>query len=228
MECSICYDAINESTGCTKLSCSHSFHFSCISSWFLKQETGSCPFCRKAMDKIEDLPREFTYVEEEDEDDDEDEDEDEDEDDEDDEDEEEDELQISRADLDTLLRSLGGIGITAVMGQRLFYEDEPTGLTETDIQNICMANGARIMSSDEWELLLAKNEMQVTIDESGERTVEAVTRTPWHLMVNGQWQTNVMNPEEDTGITASAPPAKANEAIEKIQSVWRGFHVRKN
>ena len=110
--------------------------------------------CRTEMEPINDLPpaseEDFTDDEDEDED--------------------EEELEISRADLDTLLRSLGGIGITAVMGQRLFYEDEPTGITEMDLNNICMANGARTLSSREWELLIA-NQMQVTISEGGERTV---------------------------------------------------------
>lgn len=55
-ECSICYDAIDlKTTGEVKLSCSHSFHFSCISSWFFKQDKGTCPCCRKEMGEKEDL-----------------------------------------------------------------------------------------------------------------------------------------------------------------------------
>jgi hypothetical protein len=55
-ECSICYDAIDlKTTGEVKLSCSHSFHFSCISAWFSTQEKGSCPCCRKEMGDKEDF-----------------------------------------------------------------------------------------------------------------------------------------------------------------------------
>jgi hypothetical protein len=81
-ECSICYDAIDlKTTGEVKLSCSHSFHFSCISSWFSNQEKGSCPCCRKEMGDKEDFAANAPVGEDE---------EDEEEEDEDDEDEEED------------------------------------------------------------------------------------------------------------------------------------------
>jgi hypothetical protein len=115
--------------------------------------------CRKEMEPIDDLPPASEQSGDEDDEDEEDEDED------------EEELEITRAELDALLRSLGGIGITAAMGQRLFYEDEPTGITEVEFNNICMANGARIISSHEWELLLNKSTMQVTVNEDGERIV---------------------------------------------------------
>ena len=37
MECSICYSEINAATGKVELSCSHPFHFSCLTKWFDKQ-----------------------------------------------------------------------------------------------------------------------------------------------------------------------------------------------
>jgi hypothetical protein len=84
-ECSICYDVIDlKTTGEVKLSCAHSFHFSCIASWFSTQEKGSCPCCRKEMGDKEDFAANAPADGEED-------DEDEDEDDEEDEDEDEDE-----------------------------------------------------------------------------------------------------------------------------------------
>ena len=57
MECPICYDAITSQTGIVTTSCGHSYHFACISSWFMTQEENStCPCCRKEMCTIEDLP----------------------------------------------------------------------------------------------------------------------------------------------------------------------------
>lgn len=50
MECSICQEAINQETGQTTLSCQHSFHFGCISQWFVRRaiddEPQECPYCR--------------------------------------------------------------------------------------------------------------------------------------------------------------------------------------
>jgi len=50
MDCSICMDAITKETGCTTLSCQHTFHFRCIDNWFGKQvwddQPQTCPCCR--------------------------------------------------------------------------------------------------------------------------------------------------------------------------------------
>ena len=50
MDCSICLEQITKTTGCTTLSCEHSFHFRCISEWFLIQRDDAlsqvCPCCR--------------------------------------------------------------------------------------------------------------------------------------------------------------------------------------
>lgn len=54
MECPICYDAINESTGSTKLSCSHEYHLGCIVSWLCLNQ--NCPCCRKNINKYETIP----------------------------------------------------------------------------------------------------------------------------------------------------------------------------
>lgn len=56
-ECPICYEDVTDSTGSVKLSCAHTFHLSCITSWFSKQEHGSCPCCRKQMGEKEDTAR---------------------------------------------------------------------------------------------------------------------------------------------------------------------------
>ena len=56
MECPICYEAITAETGVVTTSCNHSYHFSCISGWYIKQEKGTCPCCRKEMNDTEDFP----------------------------------------------------------------------------------------------------------------------------------------------------------------------------
>ena len=57
MECSICYDEITAATGKVELSCSHSFHFSCLTSWFSTQSGNelqqSCPCCRHESNEHE-------------------------------------------------------------------------------------------------------------------------------------------------------------------------------
>ena len=96
-ECSICYDEITKATGEVKLSCSHVFHFSCISSWFFKQDKGTCPCCRKEMGEKEDFAAAAGGGAE-DEDDDEDDEDDDDEDNEDDDDDEDEDVQAAAAD----------------------------------------------------------------------------------------------------------------------------------
>ena len=61
MECSICYDEINpQLTGKVELSCSHAFHFSCLTTWFSTQATNqltqSCPCCRHESNPHETMP----------------------------------------------------------------------------------------------------------------------------------------------------------------------------
>lgn len=91
MECSICYSEITSATGKVELSCSHPFHFSCLTQWFNKQKCqGShenCPLCRHESNDFEKMP----LASEDDED-------DEDEDDEDDEDDEHDWDQVPSLD----------------------------------------------------------------------------------------------------------------------------------
>ena len=61
MECSICYDEIQtQLTGKVELSCSHAFHFSCLTTWFSTQVTNqltqSCPCCRHESNPHETMP----------------------------------------------------------------------------------------------------------------------------------------------------------------------------
>lgn len=72
MDCSICYSKITSATGKVELSCSHSFHFSCLTTWFDRQKCQgtheNCPLCRHESTEFEKLP-EAMYEEDEDEED---------------------------------------------------------------------------------------------------------------------------------------------------------------
>ena len=72
MDCSICYSEISKETGKVELSCSHSFHFSCIAKWFDKERLGgmceSCPLCRHNVTEFEKMPDLLMEEEEEEED----------------------------------------------------------------------------------------------------------------------------------------------------------------
>ena len=56
-DCCICLASITQETGIVILSCKHSYHFQCISTWFHKQTESSCPQCLKKMNKEEDIKR---------------------------------------------------------------------------------------------------------------------------------------------------------------------------
>ncbi len=51
MECSICFESIDEGTGSARLSCNHLFHFGCLARWVLKNQT--CPYCRHQTNRYE-------------------------------------------------------------------------------------------------------------------------------------------------------------------------------
>ena len=53
--CAICQEGITKATGIVTLSCSHSYHLSCIVTWFMTQDKGSCPYCRQEVGSLENL-----------------------------------------------------------------------------------------------------------------------------------------------------------------------------
>jgi hypothetical protein len=59
MDCSICFDAINASTGSTTTSCGHTFHFRCLANWSIQKIQAAshqnCPLCRHEMVEAERL-----------------------------------------------------------------------------------------------------------------------------------------------------------------------------
>lgn len=60
MDCAICYDAITKSTGKVELSCSHTFHINCLTTWFKSQSEmhneQNCPCCRHELNEAEEVP----------------------------------------------------------------------------------------------------------------------------------------------------------------------------
>lgn len=60
--CSICYEEINAKTGKVGLGCSHEFHFTCITTWFVQQRKKDlaevCPLCRQESGEKSKLPEE--------------------------------------------------------------------------------------------------------------------------------------------------------------------------
>ena len=139
-DCSICLDPIDVSTtGRVELSCGHLYHFSCVALWFSECAKGTCPQCRKEMGPKEDLPTPLQ------------EDSDDDSDDDSEESEEDLYLEISRANLHTLLRSLGGTGVTEVFATRFFPDGvDTTSLMHIEFNMMCMGNGARDVIWAEW------------------------------------------------------------------------------
>jgi len=51
MDCTICFEPIDERTGSATLSCGHLFHFGCLARWILKNQT--CPYCRHTTNAFE-------------------------------------------------------------------------------------------------------------------------------------------------------------------------------
>lgn len=173
------------------------------------------------MEKIEDLPRDSSYIEEEDEDSEEEEDDDEDE------DEDEDEVRVSFSydQLNSLLIERGGTGLShSLVNDEFIY-------TQTNLECLFLGNGARPLCDWEWDDRIEESPTLTIVTQQAEDNTWQTTviqRMIWHLMDNGQWQANVTNPEEDTGIVAFASDVHktTRAAAEKIQALWRGFVVR--
>jgi hypothetical protein len=57
MDCPICFNEINASTGRSTLGCGHEFHLRCIVEWFNNQEAAcSCPCCRREQGEFDTVP----------------------------------------------------------------------------------------------------------------------------------------------------------------------------
>ena len=175
MECPICYDAITAETGVVTTSCGHSYHFACLSGWFMQQANGTCPCCRKGMTTTEDFPQSGEETEEESDDENYVYDGDESEQDEDD-DEEEMEVEFKREDLDSFLRARGGRGLTEEMAQSICAE--AGDFMRLELHFLCVGNGAGPITDEDWEALTkprANFRISLTLEEDvWTRTVEQI------------------------------------------------------
>lgn len=67
MDCAICYDEITSATGRVEMSCTHTFHFHCLTKWFFEAAKNgvseTCPCCRKEANEHEGLPEEESVSE---------------------------------------------------------------------------------------------------------------------------------------------------------------------
>jgi len=239
MECPICYDEINAQTGIVTTSCGHSYHFSCISHWYAKQEVGSCPCCRKEAGEKEKLP-EIQYEDEENSDDEE--------------EEEFEEVEFTRAELHAFLQARGGSLSDALA---LAVCEVVCGLTFTELNFLMLGNCGRALTQDEWnELLQAQDEDEESDDESDEdedneginhngalsalASVSAGLLTEmsdrnegadqdnsdesWVSLGSG-FQVHSFFSSEGLWLRRMTEYFE-NEAATKIQSYWRGFNVR--
>ena len=234
--CAICQDAFEADGGFLTLSCKHVFHIRCATSWFAKQNKGTCPLCRKEMGEKEDIERHAFEEEEEER-----------------EWEPSSPIYFSREELDTLLRSLGGFGVLDDMHDifhppgpqsLLIHGDEHvTCLYMSEFRETAAENGARRISTNEWESLveqqIAKEEDAIVGRRANELLASTITNKilsfSWHLLTNGTLVPTVFNPEEYTGISISDAyrlphrvPITRGEAIRisldcsiKIQRAWR-------
>lgn len=212
MDCPICYDAIGVQTGIVTTSCGHSFHFSCLSKWYLQQDTGTCPSCRKEVLPIEDLPIEqLPQVEPE---------------------EVLDEfgIEMRSADLNILLRLNGGFG--------LLYGNQTHMLqfTRSSLNTALIANHADEMSEDQWtqlsdlgidRFLAIHTQEPEEPDDDPPLTSPYATRVSW-LKYDGTWTETITNPEEVSPVSIRLDENwtegdVASRAAIKIQALWRGY-----
>ena len=146
-ECSICYDPVIdfpapeglEATGSHRSSCGHLFHPKCISKWHLRQEESTCPMCRKEATELEDCAPEESEAEE-----------------------EEDEeyyyvggvIRLSRAGLEFILRTAGGVGVTAgVEAEIQFDEFNEVVIERSELGHILQEQGGTPLSDAQWTQL---------------------------------------------------------------------------
>jgi hypothetical protein len=221
--CSICLNDITRETGVATLSCSHSFHISCIAKWSSTPETSTCPMCRNRLGEMESTAPLPTIAEGEE--------------------EEEQEVIISRHDLCRLLIALGASAESGNMVDIMFPRQDPISLSRLDINVLAVGRpapvdlalwigiiqlfGVGIVEGDDEE------------EEEAEEAEEPLAVT-WRCLADGRWTSApVLNPEDETGVTVTASgwaeplpvsagrvEQAAQEAATKMQEAWRAFRSR--
>jgi hypothetical protein len=146
-ECSICCADITAKTGKTTMGCGHSFHFSCLSKWFLSSET--CPNCRAEVGENDGFDSTFFTDEDEEEDNDE---EDDDEEDEEDEEDEAEELtcEYNCEQMNALILARGGTPFTIDAWIAAGFLPEICFWNADGLNNFLTDAGASPMTNEEW------------------------------------------------------------------------------
>lgn len=205
MDCPICFEVINAQTGIVTTSCNHSFHFACITGWYMKQEKGTCPCCRKEMGPTEDFPNPGEQGEDSDED------------------SEycEEELEFNRADLDAFLRARGGSGLTDAMAVAICQE--VAAFTCNELNALLVGNGGRILTEEAWNEMISEQEDEDEDDEDEDEEDDFVFDAAnfvshhhfmWQSEEGGAFHRILKNSEH------------VKKATVKIQAVWRGYSSR--
>ena len=187
MECPICYEAITAETGVVTTSCQHSYHFACVSGWFIKQEKGTCPCCRKEMNEKEDFPdvpaehesshdSEESYESES---------------------EDEYEVEFSRRQLQEFIESHGG-HLTEQMSDAIC--SVIASFTKTELNSLLVGNTGQVLTEEKWLELLARPSsephadqeepsMRITIGEEGRSVVLNDIYETAAMKIQSAWRT---------------------------------------
>jgi hypothetical protein len=234
LECSCCFDEITAETGKTVLGCGHNFHFRCLASWFLQQESAgnaqNCPLCRREASDIEKLPE--LQGDADDEDDDESEYED---------DEDIQEVTYTRQQLHDLLVSRGGLGVSDALWASWNDEEQEERLAfdMEDINHALMLQNGRPLTEEEFNGLFQAQQQPAPAPSLPADPVN-LRVFAWTRVGEGRWERRVHNPEEvqddeplawDGSVTAQQPPdslaIQTREAAAKIQALFRGALTRR-
>ena len=146
MDCPICYEAINAKTGNATLSCSHSYHISCLSQWFsMNSGTQSCPFCRHEANETEKLHSVAHAGEATDDD----------EDNDDEDDDEDDTIGLDRTELNAIIRERNGVlEVSDTEFEVMDRLDRFAYFTSTELNAFLSNHDATEMDDEEWDDLV--------------------------------------------------------------------------
>jgi hypothetical protein len=167
MDCPICFEAITAATGLVTTSCGHTYHLSCISSWYSKNDP-SCPCCRTAPSATEVVVRGASRSNP---------------------DEDEDEVELTHEQLATLLRIQGGYGINFIDANVC---PEVASFTRTELNSLCQGNGGCSLGFVLWDRLVLDTSATIDLEmQHNNAATRASMRDAEPIM-----DADVLNPEE--------------------------------
>ena len=223
--CSICLNDITRETGVATLSCSHSFHISCIAKWSSTPQPSTCPMCRHRLGEMESTVPLPTIAEGEEE-----------------EEDEETEVVISRYSLEALLRMFGASAESANLIDIMFPGKDPISLSRMDMNTLAVGR-AEPIDLTLWNRTIFLFGVGIVEEDEAEDEDEAQEEpvaVTWRCLADGRWASGpVLNPEDETGVSVTASgwaeplPASAErveqvaqEAATKMQGAWWAFRSR--